>query len=171
VFRAQGATAIESLTATFISTTITVDGTTAPAIGGLFAGENAWVAAPAGDELTAATAQVDRDGATLVLVTACTAEPSLPAPTTAGPLVGLVPQVTPAPLGPTTSAAATAVPPVAPLETLPIAGTDVAEIAELGAGMVLTGVLLILFRGRRPKPVAEPDEDDIRRPAVLSRRS
>jgi hypothetical protein len=54
--------------------------------------------------------------------------------------------------------------------TLPVSGTNVAEIAELGAGMVLTGVLLILFRGRRPKPVAEPEDDDIRRPVLMTRR-
>jgi hypothetical protein len=55
------------------------------------------------------------------------------------------------------------------LQTLPVAGTKALPIAEVGAGMVLTGVLLILFRGRKPKPVADLVEDDIRRP-VMSRR-
>jgi hypothetical protein len=168
VFRAEDATAIESLTVSFTSTTITVD-TTSASTGGGVAGVDAWVAAPAGEELTAATATVDGDKATLNLLAACPAAQATGGLATTDPLAGLVPHVTPASPNPTTSQATKPPAPGQP-ETLPVSGTNVAEIAELGAGMVLTGVLLILFRGRRPKPIAEPDEDDIRRPVVMTRR-
>jgi hypothetical protein len=156
VFRAEGATAIESLTVTFTSGTATTEATATTEGTGTIA----WVGGPAGDELVAVTAEVDGDGATLQLIAVCPAQAS----STQTPLVALVPSVTPASPKPTTA------PKTTQLRTLPVTGSNVAEIAELGAGMVLTGVLLILFRGRRPKPVAEPDEDDIRRPVLMTRR-
>jgi hypothetical protein len=169
VFRAEQATAIESLTVGFTSTTITVDGTSGSNAGGV-AGVDAWVAAPAGEELTSATARVDGDAATLNLLAACPAAPATGWPATTDPLAGLVPHVAPASPESTTPHASKPPAPRQP-ETLPVSGTDVAEIAELGAGMVLTGVLLLLlFRGRRPTPMAEPEEDDIRRPVLMTRR-
>jgi hypothetical protein len=159
VFRAEGAATVESLTATFTNDTVTAT-PDASATSGIV-GTDVWVSAPAGDQLTGVTADVDGDGATLELLAACPA----PAQGASQPAVALVPLITPSTPSPTRPSAAQRQRP-----TLPVTGTNVAEIAELGAGLVLTGVLLILFRGRRPKPVVEPEEDDIRRPVLMTRR-
>ena len=149
-----------AISATFADNgTITVDSSSSGTDGGIV-NDSAWIAAPPGSTLTAASAQITADAGTLELVAACPAE----AVAMADPLAGLLPS-TSAP------AAATTVPrSPAPAETLPVAGTDVVSIAALGAGLVLTGILLILAHGRRPRLADDRDEDDIRQPVIMIRR-
>jgi hypothetical protein len=151
-----------AVSATFADTgTITVDSSSDGTDGGIIA-DSAWIAAPPGSTLTAASAGITSDTGTLELIAACPAEPVA----TADPLAGLLPSAT------STAPAAmkSAWPASAPAQTLPVAGTDVVSIAALGAGFVLTGVLLILAHGRRPKLADDPDEDDIRQPVIMIRR-
>ncbi len=132
-----------------------------------------WITAPSGLLLTAASADITGDAGRFQLVAACPAE-ALSAPDPLA-VTGLLPSAAPAG---TASSAPTSQPTGAAarrgatgaMATLPVAGTDVADIVTLGAGLVLTGVLLILGRGRRPRPFREPEEEDIRRPVIMPRR-
>jgi hypothetical protein len=121
--------------------------------------DSAWVAGPAGWALTGATADVTVDTGALQLTAACPAEQI----TTKDPLVVV---------GLSTPPGKRQSPPTAAHSryALPVTGADVASIATLGAGLVLTGALLILAHGRRPKLASDPEEGDIRRPVVVIRR-
>jgi hypothetical protein len=113
--------------------------------------QSAWVASPAGWLLTTASAQVTGGEAVLQLTAACPAAAAVSA-TTLPP--------TPKPTLSRRAAGA----------TLPISGPDVLPIVQVGAGLVLTGVLLLVVRPRRARRAPDPDlDDDIRRPMINRR--
>jgi hypothetical protein len=123
---------------------------------------SAWIAAPAGWELTGASAEVTGDAGTLELVAACPAQGASDQHAAVGLVDGQSRQPPPA------SAAAAQ----ESLTSLPVAGTNVVPLVTVGTGLTLGGILLILFRGRRPRRLDDREQDDdIRRPVIVIRRS
>jgi len=120
---------------------------------GAIVDQTAWLDTPRGWSLTEASAEISGDAGRLELVRVCPA-----APAAEGILAA-----------PTPTARATATPIPEP-EMLPVAGTDVTGIVSVGTGLILTGILLVLFHGRKPRVARDRDEDDdIRRPVIMTR--
>jgi hypothetical protein len=162
VFKTQAPVHILTFEATFalvdgLAETVSVSADAPTGSAGIADG-SVWVAAPAGSSLTSASAEIDADTGTLEIAAACAA-PTGPTGAAFAGLPGSSAVRTPATGAAPQSAAV-------PRQT----GSGLAQGASLGAGLVLTALLISMARGRRRKRLRDPEEDDIRRPVIMPRR-